>query len=82
MCAGEIKHRYDSYSHAIMALSAVTTAACIMVYYLPLPGFAGMPHRMTQDKLGTPRSTSVSADDSILLLARWRDKAGKRSEQD
>ena len=75
--SGAIKHHYNSYTHAIMALAGVTAVACVMVYYLPLPGFAGLPLRPAQDK---PLAKSGQTADGGRL-ARLRDWP-KHAEQD
>ena len=37
---GAIKHHTESYTAAILLLSGATATACILVYFMPLPGFA------------------------------------------
>lgn len=78
--AGAIKHHYNSYAHAIMALAGVTATACVLVYHLPLPGFRiPAPRLMSQTSAAAVQKTS---DDGATTAAPVRLRDRKGVEQD
>ena len=80
---GAIKHHYNSYAHAIMGLAAVTSVACILVYYLPLPSFAGSAARPpSQEKHALKIAARSPSEEGPSVQARLRDRPNKRAEQD
>ena len=61
---GAIKHQTESYTAAILLLSVVSATACMLVYFMPLPGFA-VPAVQGQKGAGSAARSQVPSGSSV-----------------